>query len=434
MCNGSTLLDGVRVFDLTSVIMGPLATQCLGDLGAEVITVETQRMSSNRMMTEGAHEQLSGISMNLLRNKRSIILDLKSDAGREVALRLAASCDAVVTNLRPGPLRRLGLDYAAVAARRPDIVYCQAQGYPTDSEQADEPAYDDIIQALCGVADLAERIAHRPALLPTILADKVCGLAIVNAVLAGLVRRGSSGVGVHLEIPMIDVMTAFTLVEHIGSAAAVPPAGAPGYPRIMTANRRPAATRDGWIHVLPYSRQNFIDLFTEGGRAGAADDPRIRSVRSRIAHADALYRDAEAILATRTTAEWLTFCQHKAIPAGPVVRLDEVLAAQPESVHPVAGRYRAPHPFTRVVGDKTDPIRRHAPLQGEHTVEVLAELGMDDAEITALVRSGAARTQPIPPGTRPRTPHAGVPGSRDDSGNPACIGSAGRRRAEGPSV
>jgi crotonobetainyl-CoA:carnitine CoA-transferase CaiB-like acyl-CoA transferase len=414
MTSGGSLLEGVRVFDLTSVIMGPLATQCLGDLGAEVITVETPRMSSNRMMTAGAHEHLSGITMNLLRNKRSIILYIKNEAGRDVALRLAASCDVVVTNLRPGPLSRLGLDYASVAARRPDVVYCQAQGYPSESDQADEPAYDDIIQASCGVADLADRIAHRPALVPTILADKVCGLAIVNAVLAALVRRGSTGEGAHLEVPMIDVMTAFTLVEHIGAAASVPPTGAPGYPRIMTPNRRPAATSDGWIHVLPYSRQNFVDLFEEGGRDDAADDPRIRSVRSRISHADSLYRDAETILGTRTTAEWLGFCRRKAIPASPVARLEDVLAAQPESVHPLVGPYRAPHPFTRVVGDHSDPIRRHAPLQGEHTLEILAELGLDDGEIAELIRSGAASTEPSVPG-RASAPTAVAPDNNDDA-------------------
>jgi crotonobetainyl-CoA:carnitine CoA-transferase CaiB-like acyl-CoA transferase len=400
MTNGGTLLDGVRVFDLTSVIMGPLATQCLGDLGADVITIETKRISSNRMMAAGAHPQLSGISLNLLRNKRSVILDLKSAAGREVALQLAASCDVVVTNLRPGPLRRLGLDYDSIAARRPDIVYCQAQGFPIDSEHAEEPAYDDIIQAACGVADLAERVSGRPALVPTILADKVSGLAIVNSVLAGLVRRGRTGTGAHLEVPMTDVMTAFTLVEHIGAAASVPPTGPPAYPRIMTPNRRPAATLDGWVHVLPYSRENFIDLFTQGGREDADRDPRIQSVRSRIANADSLYRDAEEILATRTTAEWLEFCRRKGIPATEVARLEDVIASQPEGTHPVVGRYKTTHALARLAGSKQVPIRRHAPLQGEHTVEVLRELGYDQAQVSELIAAGVASTEPVPPGSR----------------------------------
>jgi crotonobetainyl-CoA:carnitine CoA-transferase CaiB-like acyl-CoA transferase len=403
-------LDGVRVLDLTSVIMGPFATQCLGDLGAEVITVETARISPNRLMTAGPHSQLSGVALNLLRNKRSIILDLKHRRGRDIALDLAATCEVFVTNLRPGPLTRLGLDYEAVQSRRADVVYCQAQGYPSTGPLADEPAYDDVIQAATGVADLGGKVHGRPSLVPTVLADKIAGLVITQAVLAALVRKGHHGVGSHIEVAMTEAMAAFMLVEHGGAATAEPPCGEVGYPRILTPRRRPAATRDSWVHVLPYSKQNYVDLFSAAGRPRPEDDTRLRSVRSRVEHADSLYRDVEEILATRTTAEWLDFCRQHGIPASPVVSLQDLIAQQPLAKHPIAGQYHATRAPARFDRSSEVPLHRHAPLQGEHTRDVLGEIGLSATEIEELIDSGAVLAAPLPPRTERQPPTAPVPG------------------------
>jgi crotonobetainyl-CoA:carnitine CoA-transferase CaiB-like acyl-CoA transferase len=386
-------LSGIKVFDLSSVIMAPFATQLLGDLGADVVSVETPTLSTNRMMTAGPHAGLSGVSLNLLRNKRSIIVDLAIERGREVALGLAATCDVFVTNLRPGSLRRLGFDYPAVAAKRSDVVYCQAQGFPMDGPAADEPAYDDIIQAATGLAELGARIHGRPALVPTVIADKVCGLTIAQAVLAGLVRRERTGEGAHIEVPMVDVMTSFILVEHAGAAAARPPQGPAGYERILTPRRRPAATKDGWIHVLPYTRRNFADLFNAAGRADLADD-RIVSVRSRVNHADSLYGDVEEILGTQTTAEWLAFCRDRQIPATEVASLEQMIDELPSAQHPQAGTYKATRTLARFDGNADAPIRRHAPLQGEQTREILAEIGLNAAAVDDLIADGVVREEP----------------------------------------
>lgn len=187
-------LDGIRVLDLSKVIMGPYSTQMLGDLGADVIVIEDRAGDTNRAMGPGPHPELSGVSLNLMRNKRSIGLDLKHPDGRAAALELAASADVVVTNLRPGALKRLGLSYEAVRDLKPDIVFCAAHGYPSDSDKADDPAYDDVIQSASGIGDLFSRLGMDPLLLPTLVADKVCGWAIATSVLAALLSGISSSI------------------------------------------------------------------------------------------------------------------------------------------------------------------------------------------------------------------------------------------------
>ena len=380
-------LHGVRVLDLTSVVMGPLATQLLGDLGADVVCVETAEGDTNRAMGRGPHPELSGVSLNLMRNKRSIALDLKRAEGREAFLRLAAVSDVVVTNLRPGPLARLRLTYADVAAVRPDVVFCTACGYPSDSPDAERPAYDDIIQSASAVGDLFARLGSEPVLLPTLVADKVGGFSIAVAVLAALVHRAATGEGQAVEVPMIDAMAAFMLVEHGAEAIPVPPLGPAGYPRILTPERRPQRTTDGYINVLPYRREDFEAIFAAGGRTDLRDDPRIEDRRRRIANSDSLYRDIAAILATGTTEHWLDFCERHGIPATRAATLDDLVARQPVADHPHAGAYRVIRPAARFSATPA-AVRSHAPLVGEHGREVLREAGYDDGAIAALESSG----------------------------------------------
>ncbi len=367
-------LDGVRVVDLTSIVMGPLATQIFGDLGADVITIEDPLGTLSRVMTAGPHPGLSGVALNLLRNKRNVVLDLKSEQGREALLEVAATADVMVTNLRPGTLARLHLTYPDIISVRPDIVYCQAQGYPSDSDSADAPAYDDVIQAATGLPDAFRRFGGEPLFAPTLMADKVSGLTIAYAVLAALLHRERTGEGQRIEIPMVDVMTAFMLVEHAGAATARPPQGPPGYQRILNSERRPQRTRDGWISVLPYTRRNFEDLFKAGDREDLAADERIGTARGRIDHAVDLYGEVATILTDRTTAEWLEFCLASGIPASPVPTLDQLVDDLDEDDHPVAGPYKViPQPvrFSRMSGPT---VRRPAALSGQHTDEVLAEV------------------------------------------------------------
>ncbi|MFV0524762.1 MAG: CaiB/BaiF CoA transferase family protein [Acidimicrobiales bacterium] len=380
-------LDGVRVLDLSSVVMGPLATQTLGDLGADVISIEGRDGDTNRAMGPGPAPGLSGVAMNLLRNKRSVGLDLKQAAGRDAVLALAATCDVVVTNLRPGPLARLGLTYHEVRAVRPDVVFCRAQGYPGDSDQADAPAYDDIIQSASGVGDLFARQGHEPALLPTLVADKVSGLTIASAVLAALYHRAVSGEGQEVEVPMIDVMRSFVLVEHGSAAIAEPPVGPSGYQRILTPERRPQATSDGWINVLPYAAEHYVDLFTVGGRPELADDERFATRESRIANSGSLYREVARLLRHRTTEEWMEFCRDHAIPATRAATLDELVDALPVVEHPEVGPYRQIPPPIRF-GATPASVRRHASRLGQDGPDVLTEIGYTDDQIDRLRESG----------------------------------------------
>ncbi|HAP77580.1 MAG TPA: CoA transferase [Acidimicrobiaceae bacterium] len=385
-------LSDVRVLDLTSVVMGPFATQILGDLGADVITVEDIGGDTNRYMGVGPHPQLSGVALNLMRNKRNVSLDLKHPDGREAFLRLAETADVMVTNLRPGPLRRLRLAYDDVRARKPDIVYCQAQGWPTDGPDADKPAYDDVVQSASGVADVYALQGGEPRIVPTIMADKVSGLTIVYTVLAALHHQRRTGEGQRVEVPMVEVMRSFMLAEHASSAVPVPALGPAGYTRVLSADRRPQRTADGWIHVLPYSRDNYQQVFRAVGRDDLADDPCLADRASRAAAVDHLYAAVGDALLQRTTAEWLAFCDEHDIPCSAIVALDDIVAGMPVATHPVAGDYRVIPNGIRL--DATPPsVRRHAALIGQDADEVLSEVGYSSDEIASLRAVGAVRSR-----------------------------------------
>lgn len=371
-------LEGIRVLDLTRVVMGPLATQILADQGADVILVEAPGGDTNRVMGPGPHPQLSGIALNLLRNKRSIDIDLKSGEGREVIRRIVPQCDVVVATMRPQVLTRLGLDYESLRELRPDLIYCQAQGFPLASDRSEEPAYDDIIQAASGVADMVERVTGKSSLLPTIFADKVCGLVMAQAISAALFHRERTGEGQHVEVPMQQATAAFMLAEHGSGAISEPPVNdegrpAAGYPRVLSPERRPHPTKDGQVHLFPYLPRHYARLFTAAGVDGAESDPRYADQRSTLVHSDSLYRDVRGVGLSRTTEEWLTFCRAEGIPATRVASLQDLVDDLEMGAHPAAGAYRLipqMSNFSRTPGG----VRRHAPLIGEHTDDVLEEL------------------------------------------------------------
>jgi crotonobetainyl-CoA:carnitine CoA-transferase CaiB-like acyl-CoA transferase len=218
-------LHGIRVIDLSSVVMGPYATQIMGDLGADVVKVESPAGDSTRRTHPQRHDGMGALALNVNRNKRSVELDLKTAAGHEAFLRLVKTADVLVTNMRPGALRRLGLDYERLAELNPRLVYCNAQGFRTDSDRAGLAAYDEIVQASSGMADLMRRATGTPTYVPTILADKLCALTIVYSVLAAVVHQRTTGRGQRVEVPMADTMLAFNLVEHLAGHTFEPAIG-----------------------------------------------------------------------------------------------------------------------------------------------------------------------------------------------------------------
>lgn len=376
-------LSGIRVLDLTRVVMGPFATQILADQGADVIILEAENGDASRVMGPGPHPQLSGIALNLLRNKRSVEIDLKSEDGREFVQRLIRTCDVVVTSMRPNAIARLGLDYASVVKHRSDIIYCQGQGFPLSSSRANDPAYDDIIQAASGVADVMERVYGQPGLMPTIFADKVCGLVMAQAITAALYRRTQTGQGQHIEVPMQQTMSSFMLTEHGSGAISEPPVAAPGkpaagYPRILSPERRPHKTKDGYVHIFPYLPKHYAALFADAGTEGAGNDPRYADLRATIANSESLYRDVRLLGPTRTTAEWMEYCSKAGIPATEVRSLQDLVDDLPLAEHPTIGPYRVINPLA-IFSAHPFPTPRPAPLIGEHTAELTDELSATQA-------------------------------------------------------
>jgi crotonobetainyl-CoA:carnitine CoA-transferase CaiB-like acyl-CoA transferase len=394
-------LDGVRVLDLTTVIMAPYATQLLGDLGAEVIKVETGSGDGNRVMGGGPHPELSGIALNIHRNKRSISVDLKQPKGQEVFLRLLDGCDVFVTNLRPGPIARLGLSYEDVSPSRPGLVYCQAHGFRSDSGAAHRPAYDDIIQALSGYPRLNTEALGITYFVPSIIADKIAGLTITYAVMAALLHRERTGEGQNVEVPMFDAVLSFQLVEHLARAAV--PGEPAGYSRVLTSHRGPHQTEDGYIAMMPYTDRQWRALFAAVGCEDLLDQPWFADHAARLRSADRVYSELAGIVRKRTTAAWLKLCEEIGVPASVVPSLDEIvddpdlhMGVIREAEHPVVGRYRevaSPVVFSRSPAS----VRRPAPLLAENTVEILAEAGYDEGEIADLVAGGAVRARPLDP-------------------------------------
>lgn len=384
-------LNGVRVIDLTNVIMGPFATHILADLGADVVKVEAPDGDSFRGYLPARHAGMAGNFLHLNRNKRSIVLDLKRAEARSALDRLIAGADVFVHAMRPAAAERLGYAYERVRGLNAGIVYCGAYGFGAGGRYADKAAYDDIIQAGSGLSALQEAMHGAPGYLPTVLCDKIAGQAIAYAILAALFQRASGGGGQAVEVPMFETMVEFNLVEHMMGAAFVPPLGPPGFNRVISPRRKPYATRDGYACILPYSDRNWQDFFDFTGRTEFKDDPRFARLGVRVQNIDVLYALVEEEAKTRSTAEWAAFCDRVSIPFMPVNALED-LFEDPHlqdvgffstAEHPTEGPYRTQR---RPVSFSAAPfeIRHHAPRLGEQTREILAEAGLSEADILAL--------------------------------------------------
>ncbi|MGW5949830.1 CaiB/BaiF CoA transferase family protein [Streptomyces celluloflavus] len=379
---GGGPLSGVRVVELASVIMAPYAAQQLGDLGADVIKVEPPTGDMTRHYPPTRNPGMGAAALNLNRNKRSVAIDLKAPGGRDALLALIATADVFITNIRPQALRRLGLGPEDVASVNSRLVHLNAQGFRSDSELGGHAAYDDIVQAASGLVWLNEQVSGVPYFVPTVVADKICGLVIVQSVLAALHHRDRTGQGQHIEVPMADTMLAFNLVEHLAAATLDPPQGPMGYSRALSSRRKAATTADGRMCILPYSDRNWRDFFTFVGRPELADDPRFGSLADRARNADELYALMEEFSPRHTSAAWQEFCDSAGIPAAPVLSLDEAAASDyateggllRTAEHPTEGTYRL---IGQPVRFRTTPtgLHRHCPRIGEHTEEVFAEIG-----------------------------------------------------------
>jgi crotonobetainyl-CoA:carnitine CoA-transferase CaiB-like acyl-CoA transferase len=384
-------LAGVRVVDLTVNILGPVATQILGDMGADVVKVEPPAGDGTRHIGSTGHPGMGPLYMTANRNKRGIVLDLKRAAARDALLRMVDTADVFVHGMRARAAERLGVDYPAVAARNPRIVYASAPGYRPDGPRRDRPAYDDVIQGESGVAGLNERASGEPRYVPTILADKFCGYVLASSIVMALYHRERTGEGQEVLVPMLETMLSFNLIDHLWLGVFDEPMGSLGYPRLLTPLRRPYATKDGHVSVLASHDEQWARLLGALGRPELAEDERFARLEDRSGHIEELYTIVAEAMRQHTTAEWQERLDALDIPNGPVRRLED-LPKDPylvatgffhRYVHPTEGpavTTAIPVRFSRSPGD----LRLPPPRLGEHTRPVLAGLGYSEHEIAEI--------------------------------------------------
>lgn len=386
-------LSGIRIIDLTAVLMGPYATQTLGDMGADIIKVEAPDGDITRQIGPMRHPGMGPVYMNANRSKRSIALDLKAPAGREALIRLVKGADVFVYNMRPSAMKRLGLTYEDISKINPQIIYVGMFGYSQKGPYANWPAYDDLIQGISTLPTLIARAGDgTPRYVPNAVADRVTGLWAVNAILAAIIGRGKTGKGQKIDVPMFETMAAFVLNDHLGGLSFDPPLDKGGYSRQLSPNRRPYKTKDGYICTLIYTDKHWRSFFAAIGKVETFEtDPRFSSVGKRAEHVDEIYGEISDLLLTRTTAEWMELLKKADIPVTPMHDLESILDDPHlqatgffiEETHPTEGKLVK----MRVAGDwsETPPeSTRHAPRLGEHSAEILSEAGYGTEEIEAL--------------------------------------------------
>lgn len=394
-------LHNIRVIEMGSVVLAPYAAQVLAELGATVIKIEPLAGDSTRSLGHAEHAGMASLFLNCNRGKQSVAIDVKQPAGYAALKRLVESADVFLHNTRFDSAERLGINYERLSAVNPRLVYCATYGYGAAGRGAKRPAYDDIIQAGSGIAAFKGAIDGIPAYAPTIIADKTTALFVVIGVMGALMRRGVAGGGCQLEVPMLETMVNFVSVEHLNGLTWDVPVAPSGYKRLLNAYRRPHATKDGFLAVMPHSEKQWRKFFTLVGREDVLVDPRFADAASRSRNVDALYVEVSRTLPTRTTEEWVDLFTENDVPFGPVNTLEDLVSDGHlndvgfwhKIEHPTEGTLRVPSFPVRDGGPKGDatPVAL-APTLGQHTEVVLRGVGYTAEEIEALARTGVIAT------------------------------------------
>lgn len=393
-------LHGVTVVEITSVVLGPLACQMLGDLGAEVIKIEPLEGDTNRNLGPfRTTKNMSSMFLGCNRNKRSVALDLKSPQGKAAALEIIKLADVVVHNFRPAAMHRLGLDYQSVQAVNPQVIYCGTYGYSKKGPWADKGALDDSIQAASGFAALQAMVDGEPRYFPTVVADKTTAMSVVQAVLAALFHKERSGEGQEVEVPMFETMVSFLMIEHLWGQSFEPSICPSGYPRILAKHRRPYQTKDGlYIALLPYWDNHWQTFCESAGRADLVVDERFSSMSRRLENIDETYRLTGELVGERSCQEWFDLLGDSKVPMMLVNELDDLLdnpqllasGFWQEIEHPTEGTLRMTGP-TIDFSKTPASIRSAPPLLGEHSAEVLQQAGLSQQQIEQMLQQGVLK-------------------------------------------
>ena len=392
-------LQGIKVIDMTTVLMGPYATQMLGDYGADIIKVESLEGDVTRLIGPTRHPGMGPVFLNTNRSKRSICLDLKKPAGREVVLRLIRSADVLVYNVRPQAMARLNLGYDVVSEINPRLIYAGVFGFGQDGPYAAKPAYDDLIQGATGLpALMAQTSDGVPRYVPNALVDRIVGLTAVGAICASLVHRDRTGRGQRVDVPMFETMAGFVMGDHMGGLTFEPPLDRGGYARHLSRDRRPYKTADGYLSVIVYNDKQWESFLGAIGRDDLRKDPRFAGFAGRAANIDFVYAELARIFETRSTADWIELLTEADVPVMPMHDLETILHDEhlvatgffPVVNHPTEGAIRNMKVSATWSDTPADPTRL-APRLNEHGEEVLRQAGFSTEEIAALVRDGVTR-------------------------------------------
>ncbi|MDD9739791.1 CoA transferase [Marinovum sp. SP66] len=387
------LLKGVRVVEMTTIVLGPMAGQILADFGADVIKVEALDGDLARYVEPRSPHGDSSMFANSNRNKRSIAIDLKSDEGAAAMRRLIASADVFFHNMRLGAVKRLGLDPNSLRQLNPRLIYCSAIGFGSSGPYADRPAYDDVIQAASGLAWLPTYAGAEPAYVPGVMADKVAALYAAQAISAALFGREKNGAGMEIEVPMFEVMASFVMTEHL-AAATFSEDGRPGYGRLLNKHRKPFRSSDGWIAVLPYTGAHWLRTFIEIGREDVTKAHWFANPSERSLRVGDMYAILAEEMTKRTTDEWVSTFERIDVPHSRVNSLMDLLEDPHlansdffRAVDDLPGRARSVPQPVAFRGAETRPDTP-PPSLGEHGALILEELGFTPPEISALVDQG----------------------------------------------
>ena len=385
-------LEGVRIIDASSILMVPYCTRLLADMGAEVIKVETINGDNTRYIGPSINNGMAAVFLNINRNKKSISVDLKTPEGRLIIYKLIKTSDVFVSNIRKAALEKIKLTHSDFEKLNPKIITANAVGFSSEGPYAGLPAFDDTIQAISGMAAYQGAYSNQPSYTSGATADKVTGIMLGMSIIGALFNREKNGKGIELEVPMMETMVDFTLVEHLYGFNFIPPKAPPIYPRQSSPNRRPYKTKDGYVAVLPYSDEQWLRFFKLVGKEEILKDSQFSSLKSRNENIDLLYHMLSEELTKQDTNYWLKSLKQSDIPAAKVNFPEEIFEDEHlqetnffrETQHPSEGKLLYPK-FPVEFKNTDNGETLHAPNLGENTKEILVGLGYSDFEIESLV-------------------------------------------------